>query len=130
MCIRDSLFASSLSIGEDRDEIFIEGFHLIFPESKKTEPRKVAQEPASRQTKTFLWLDSLEEAATIVHHQKKPLTGTNVGKAFEKPVSAPAISDKLKNRQNTIRELFITHPDRWTLVKKEFKPLMNILTNQ
>jgi hypothetical protein len=70
----------------------------------------------------------LEEAANIVLKQKKPLIGTNVGKAFEKPITAPAISDALKNHRKTIKDLINENPQRWTLIRNEFKPLINLLT--
>jgi hypothetical protein len=108
----------------------IDDYHLNFAEIKKPEQKQMPQQPASRLTKTFLWLDDLEEATIKVQKQKKPLTSVNVGKELKKPISAPAITDKLRNHQKTIRGLMIDHPERWTLARTEFKPLMNILTTR
>ncbi len=124
------LFTSSIRNSADHHEILIDDYHLNFKEVKLPEPKKIIQQPASRQAKTMLWLDNLEKAAQIVYENKMPLTGKNVAEKFDPPITAPAISDKLKNHRRTIKDLMAAHPDKWTLVRNEFKPLINILASR
>jgi hypothetical protein len=123
------LFASSLSIGDKTRQILVDDFHLNFTEIKSPEPKQIPHIPESRQTKVYSWLDELEEAVHKVYKQKEPIISANVGPALKKPITAPAITDKIRNHQKTIRILMMDHPDRWTLAKSEFKPLLNILTS-
>jgi hypothetical protein len=121
-------FASSLCVDEGHQKIVIDDFHLNFVPNKIPEKKQITNPSVNRQTKTLYFLDRLEEAANLVLKQKKSLTGTNVGKAFEKPISAPAISDALKNHRKTIKDLMFDNPQRWPLIRSEFRPLINILT--
>ena len=73
-------------------------------------------------------LDKLEEAAVRVVNNSEDLTGVNVGKACSRAISAPAISDALKKHKNKINTLLDEFPDRWKLIREEFKPLINILS--
>jgi len=77
--------------------------------------------------KTIALLDKLEKAALNVKLKRLKLTGTNVGAACPTPISAPAISDALYNHRENINSLIITHPENWETIKREFRPVMNIL---
>ena len=44
------------------------------------------------------------------------------------PRAAPAITDALGKNRVTIRELLIKYPDKWEIIRKEFKPLLNQLS--
>jgi hypothetical protein len=127
--IRKALnFASAVAFESYKDEILIDEYHIDLNLPNKAE--KAADTvplPSGRGAKTMTLLDKLEEAARLLAAKDQPLTGVNVGKAFDKSVSAPAISDALKKYRKTIVALTTQYPDKWTLIRNEFKPLVNIL---
>ncbi len=72
-------------------------------------------------------LDRLERASNKVLQKKLKLTSVNVGLHCDEPITAPAISDALKKNAGRISQLMHKNPDRWPLLRKEFKPIRNIL---
>jgi len=58
------------------------------------------------------------------------LTGTNVGKACPVPISAPAISDALYNHKSKIINLMKTYPDKWDVIRTDFRPLKNVIKEE
>ncbi len=82
-----------------------------------------------RYQKTYLLLEKLENAARRVINNQDRLTSENVGSACPTPISAPAISDALKNHQKAII-LLNQFPDRWPTLRNEFRPVRNLLLNQ
>lgn len=82
---------------------------------------------ADKYTKTISLLDRLEQSALRVKKHNLKLTGSNVGNHFDKPVSAPAISDALYNHKGKIITLLNRFPDKWETIRAEFRPLKNII---
>ena len=58
------------------------------------------------------------------------LTSANVSNAFATPISAPAISDALKKHRNKIITLMNKYPERWDIIRRDFRPVKNILASQ
>lgn len=77
-------------------------------------------------TKTYRFLDALENAAFKVSQQGGKLTSSRVGNLLEQPVTAAAISDKLKNHSRKIILLLKQYPDNWSLIRNKFRPIINI----
>ncbi|MEI6124480.1 MAG: hypothetical protein WCQ95_12720 [Bacteroidota bacterium] len=123
-----TFFAGNLNIGLNENIVRIEDFHLNFKLAKSIETVQPIHQENTRYQKTISLLDKLEEAAKDVITQKKDLTGSNVGNACKKAISAPAISDALKKHRAKIISLLKEYPDRWSLIRSEFKPLINVLT--
>ena len=71
-------------------------------------------------------LDNLNEAVKSVVNQKQTPTGILVGQALKKPISAPAISDALKNHRSKILTLLNQYPNRWVELIQYFKPIQNL----
>ena len=109
-------------------EIKITGWHIDF-NVESTFPEDFSEDaPATdKYTKTISLLDRLEQAALIVRRQNLKLTGTNVGRSCEVPISAPAISDALYNHKGRITTLLEKYPDKWETIRAEFRPLKNIM---
>jgi hypothetical protein len=78
---------------------------------------------------TIYLLDKLENAAQIVTNNRMRLTGENVGNACPTPISAPAITDALKNHKKKVKRLMEDYPDKWNTLRNEFRPVKNILVN-
>ena len=76
--------------------------------------------------KTEQFLDRYEAAAKLLVAKKIKLTGFNVGENCYPKVSPAAISDVLKKHQKKIVVLFRQYPERWSLIRSKFKPVMNI----
>lgn len=86
-------------------------------------------EETNRYTKTILLLDNLNDAVKLVLKKNQNPTGLTVGQAMQKPISAPAITDALKNHKSRILTLIDQYPNRWIELKQYFKPIQNISTN-
>ena len=82
----------------------------------------------SRYIKTIQMLNKLENAANKVQSNGRSLSGSNLGQAMSTPISAPAISDALKKHKSKIQSLCNKYPDEWTLIRKAFRPVINILS--
>ncbi len=121
-------FAGNLNMDSNDNSILIEDYHLNFDVAKRQEAAQPLVQENGRYAKTISLLDRLEAAAQDVYRNKKALTGSNVGSAFKPEISAPAISDALKKHRMKIITLVKDYPDRWNLIRTEFKPLINIIT--
>ncbi len=107
--------------------LIIEPWHLGF-ELEDTE--MVGNESSIsdiRYSRTIDLLNKLEDAGKRVKKLHLKLTGTNVGMHCETPISAPAITDALRKHSNRIVKLMNLYPDRWTLLRTDFRPLQNLL---
>ncbi len=82
----------------------------------------------TRYIKTIQMLNRLENAANKVQANGSNLSGSNIGQAMPTPISAPAISDALKKHKKKIQSLCDKYPDEWTLIRKSFRPILNILS--
>ena len=80
-----------------------------------------------RYERTYQLLDRYEEAAKRVVTEKMPLTGVNLGNYCKPSVSPAAISDALKKHGKKIMTLFDQNPNRWSLLRNEFRPVKNIM---
>jgi hypothetical protein len=83
-----------------------------------------------RYSKTIMLLDKLETAAREVLAKNLDLTSANVGSACSVPITAPAISDAVKKHRNKIIYLLNKYPDRWNLIRKDFRPVRNIISSR
>jgi hypothetical protein len=116
-------YINTLYLGNIPDEIVIENYLL---NTKLESVNNTLKTETNRYSKTIELLDNLNKAVLSVMEQKQNPTGTNVGKAMRKPISAPAVSDALKNHKSKILTLFENYPERWNELKKYFKPIQNI----
>ena len=122
-------FASALEFDRGGDEIRLEEYHIDLDLQRDLQRSQATiSMPSARYAKTVALLDKLEEAAAQVLSRDLPLTSANVGHACSKSISAPAISDALKKHRAKILTLLNEYPDRWNLIRAEFKPLVNVLS--
>jgi hypothetical protein len=131
MIIRHTIsYIDSLYV-DHQNEIDILEWHLIFEKPIIETTLEPAKSPEYEiYARTISLLDRLEDAALVIKSNKKKLTGTNVGSAFPKPITAPAISDALYNHRNKINSLVKKFPEKWVTIKNDFKPLKNILRDE
>ena len=98
---------------------------LLLPaEVKETEEKKVI---SIRYEKTLMLLDRYEESAKRVIKLSLPMTGANLGGNCSPSISAAAISDALRKHNKKIITLFNDYPNRWSLIRQEFRPVKNLV---
>ena len=126
-------YAETMNLEGNISNVLIADFHIVIEEKKvqktietieKTEP--IGDVPV-KYNKTFLLLDKLENAANHVKLKNKLLTGANIGNEFPTPITPPAISDALKKHKQKILHLLHEYPNRWEIIRNEFRPMQNIL---
>jgi hypothetical protein len=118
-------YISTLYMGDLPEQLHIEDYFISLNAVKAEN-----KEENNRYSKTIDLLDKLNDAVKKVVLDNHNPTGANVGKAMSKPISAPAISDALKNHKSKILTLIDRYPNRWTELKQYFKPIQNLSLNQ
>ena len=119
-------FTENLMMAGEESALTIEDYCLDFdsyqlPEDAAQNVKKID----SRQSRAMQLLDRLEKAAISLKSRNVPLTSANVGQALDAPVTAPAITDALGKSRDVIRRLLEQYPDKWEIIRKEFRPLIN-----
>ncbi len=123
-------FVSNVYHGQDSKEIVIHSWYLNFEITADLHPETQSAGPsAQKEHKTIQLLNKLEKAAQDVRSKKEPLTGNNLGRACSTPISAPAITDALKKHRKKILALFERYPEKWLLIKSDFRPVRNIMAS-
>lgn len=120
-------YVISLEHGSGSKKLILDDIHLDLT----PEPVEIVVEEVKtidiQYGKTIQLLDKLELGAERVQRSNKEITSLLVGMALDQPISAPAISDALKKHRNKILFLLNQYPERWNLIRNEFKPLLNII---
>ena len=121
-------FAMMLHQGEH--EIEIKDTYLVINGKETVNQRNQAQSrniPNGRVEKIMQLLDNLEQAASYLLSKGEDLTGSAVGQSMDKPITAPAITDYLKKNNKRIMNLLERYPDKWIIIRKQFRPLVNFI---
>jgi hypothetical protein len=122
------IFTENLLMPDEGSDITIHSYALDFEsyqvlEMSDQQTRKID----SRQSRAMQLLDKLERAAMSLKSRNIPLIGARIGQAMEPPVTAPAITDALGKNRNMIRQVLARYPEKWEIIRNEFKPLLNQL---
>lgn len=80
-----------------------------------------------RHSRAMQILDKLEKAAIALLSRNLTLTGANVARNMDPPITAPAITDALEKNNVSIRHMLDKYPDKWENIRKDFRPLHNML---
>jgi hypothetical protein len=123
------IFTENLIMPDEKASLGIYPYSLDFESYQLDDkPQQFTRKIDSRQSRAVQLLDKLERAAKTLQSKNIPLIGSKVGKVMDPPVSAPAITDALGKNRVTIGELLSKYPDKWEIIRKEFKPLLNQLS--
>ena len=114
--------------GNSNFQIEIDEIHLRFESNTQIIP-EAKNIIAPQYYKTIQLLDKLELAVKNLDEQNLFVTSANVGGQISPPISAPAITDALKKHKAKILFLFDKYPEKWTLIRNNFKPIINIQPN-
>lgn len=119
--------ANNLIIIEPKSAIPISEVHLNFTNSEEVETQKPGTLDHGHYATAAKFLDRLENAAISVKMKKLPLTSENVASAHNIPIKPPAISYGAKYHKDKIVYLLNNYPDKWSTIRKDFKPLLNLI---
>ncbi|MGE5424554.1 MAG: hypothetical protein ACM3N9_04275 [Syntrophothermus sp.] len=111
--------------------IEIADHHLVFTEKNTKSQKKKEEEFTNvpvRYSKTLLLLNKFETAAKNIKARNEVLTSLNLGNELPVRITPPAISDALKKHRSKIIHLLNEYPQRWEIIRSEFRPVRNILT--
>ncbi|OQX78544.1 MAG: hypothetical protein B6D64_06355 [Bacteroidetes bacterium 4484_276] len=73
------------------------------------------------------FLNRIEKGALRVKGQNMQLTSKNVSSSLDDPIKQSAISASINYHIDSIKELFKLYPDKWQILKSEFKPIMKLV---
>lgn len=124
---KSALLALNMNFGQQTSDIVLKAWDLDFTDNKNNSEAINQIDVHERYRKTLYLLNKLENAARVVINKQKGLTSENVGNACPTPITAPAISDALKNHQKKLIKLMNEYPDKWPTIRNEFRPVKNIL---
>lgn len=123
-------FALTMNMGVNTGDVQIESSHVnthvekTIAEGMDTAPTGVREE---RYAKTRFILDEMENAARMLSSRSVKLTSENLARSLSRPKSAAAVSDQLSKHRDRILRLFDENPDEWTIIRKKFRPIQNIV---
>ncbi|MCK5776479.1 MAG: hypothetical protein KAH25_09890, partial [Bacteroidales bacterium] len=122
-------FALTISFGLSHEKIILQEDYFI--DLKHSVPQVDGEhikqvDEYSADTKLFKFLDSLELAVRKISANGVKPTSSLVGSLLEQPITAAAISDKLKNHSRKINLLLKEYPKHWPLIRNKFRPIVNI----
>ncbi len=117
---------ATIVIEEEYLEIDIADVSTI---EQQTEIKKSSTKPDKKE-RAEIMLSKLEFAVKRVMANKEKMNGTNVGKSFNPPISAPAITDYLKKHFDEINEILRDNPSKYPVSRANFRPLKNVISEK
>ena len=122
------VFTENLLMMEEEETIKINPYSIDFESYQvidKTE--QLTRKIDSRQSRAMQLLDRLERAASLLKSKNMPVISSKVGQSMDPPISAPAITESLGKSRDLIRQLLEKYPEKWEIIRRDFKPLLNQL---
>ncbi len=83
-----------------------------------------------RYAKTYKLLDRYERSAELVQQKGLKIIGKHIGSHCSPSVSNASITDALNKHAKKIFELFKRYPDRWPIIRTDFRSVANILEKE
>lgn len=127
-----ALYAYNLNSFRKKGTVTIEEEYLELGQSDISARTETARNvrtsyKLNRKERAEIMLNKIELAVKRVMANKDRVTGINVGKAFETPITAAAITDYLKKHFDEINEILEENPSRFPEARANFKPLQNVI---
>ena len=124
-------YAGNLAPDVKSPETLIHDYHIVLRDFKEKVPVVKSPEQIDvipeKYRRTIQLLDRLENAASKLKSKNQLLTSQNIGKELLTPISPPAITDALKKHGQKIIHLFSEYPNRWNIIRTEFRPVQNMI---
>ncbi len=126
--LENAVIFSENIMGDDGEAGVIYGYCLDFDSYQvSSNDENYTRRIDSRTSRSMQILDRLEKASLSLKSRNHPLTSANVGRELDPPVTAPAITDALSKNKEIIRQLLEKYPERWEIIRTEFRPLLNLV---
>lgn len=123
-------FASMLYAQDDEWSILPSFITFETTEKEGDKIKDIPPAGESRMAKAQRWLDNVEEATAKILMTGEEPTGSAVGQLLDRPVSAPAITDWLRQNQRRVMMLLKNHPSKWPHIRTHFRPLTNMVDRE
>lgn len=124
--------AINVNFAAEGSTIVIKEAYIVFPKSiseKVSDPdsNETTVPLSDRFTRTREILDRYEYAAIKLKEDGLAITGRNIGDNCHPKISHPGISDSLDKHQKKILSLFEEYPNKWTIIRNEFRSVINLI---
>jgi hypothetical protein len=122
----------NLALATGDSQIVLRDSHLKSLKPKRVTPTVKLGETVQlgRFTGTYNLLNRYETSAELVSQQGEKIIGKNIGKMCSPSVSNASITDALNKHARKIYELFQRYPNKWPIIRSEFKSVANIMEKE
>lgn len=107
--------------------ILLDDFEIALDERVLITEKEEVKPSLGRLESTQNLLDKYEKSAKLAKESGDRVLGKTVGQYCNPSISNAAITDAVKNHKDRIRKLLETYPDRWPIIRTEFKTITNLL---
>lgn len=104
-----------------KNEIIINEDYLSIQLEKEENKNSFAE----KENKVIYFLEKVELTILKLIKEENKITGSIVGKYLEPAISAAAISEYVAKHVDEIIELIKTNPEKYPMIQKHFRPIMN-----
>jgi hypothetical protein len=115
----------------EENSIWLDKIHL-----SEFKARRTSTKPDSlplhlgRLSKAHALLDRYETAAEAAVNHGLSVIGKNIGSYCQPSISNAAITDALNKNAKKIVELFAKFPDKWPIIRSDFRSIANIIERE
>lgn len=123
----------NLALIQGESEILLNASHLLQIAEAKVLRSSASEDDnlhLGRHAKTYKILGRYERAAELVQQNGLAIIGKNIGSFCSPAVSNASITDALNKHARHIYELFNRYPDKWPIIRTEFRSVANIIEKE
>lgn len=123
---------ANLILLKEEDEVWLNSAHLSSLKSVK-QPNVISTNipiQLGRLAKAHSLLDRYESSAEKLHQLGIQIIGKHIGAYCDPAISNAAITDALSKNAKKIYELFEKYPERWPIIRAEFRSIANIIEKE
>jgi hypothetical protein len=120
----------NLALAMQENEIVLQPRHLNQAKVSANKQSKTSNLELGRYSSTFNLLTRYETAAEKAAGLGLNIIGKNIGKMCSPPISNAAITDALNKHARKIYELFDRFPNKWPIIRSEFKSVSNVMDKE
>lgn len=122
----------NLALVQGETEILLTPTHLTNLQAAKAAIAYASEDELNlgRYAKTYKLLDRYEAAAQVAQQRGLNIIGKHIGASCTPAVSNASITDALNKHAKKMFELFGRFPNRWTLIRNEFRSVANIIEKE
>jgi hypothetical protein len=126
MALEKSIRIAINLVLSEAESILLDDFEISLEERILTTDKKEVKPLLGRLESTQNLLDKYENSAQLAKEAGERVLGKTVGQFCQPPISNAAITDAVKNHRDRIIRLLESYPDRWPIIRTEFKTITNL----